>query len=307
MSIDVLQEMIRKTKNPTMVGLDPILELLPDHITAEAFGKYGETLEGAAQAYRAFCCGIMDALKGFVPAVKVQTGCFQALGADGVRAMEQVLAYAKELGYYVLMDTMRGDIDCTAEALSQSYFGSVKVGANEFTPYPCDAVMTNSYLGSDGIMPFTQYCKQGKNVVLLAKTSNKSSREMQDIMIGGRSVYQIVMDLAMRWSIDLFGRFGYSEIAVAVSGRHPQVLQEMRRMYDRLFFVVPGYGAQGANGRDVQHAFDRYGYGAIVCAGRSLLYAYRNTPDSDGTDYQQRTLEAAERMKKDISEYVRVL
>ena len=306
MSIDVLQEKIRSMKNPSMIGLDPILELLPEQIKEEAFKKHGQTLAGAAEAYRAFCCGILDTLKETVPAVKVQTGCFQALGADGVRAMEQVLAYAKKLDYYVLMDTMRGDIDCTAEALSESYFGGVKIGENVYTPYPCDAVMTNSYLGSDGIMPFTQYCKQGKNVFLLAKTSNQSSREMQDIVAGGRSVYQVVLDLAMRWSIDLFGKFGYSEIAVAVSGKHPAVLQEMRRQYDRLFFLVPGYGAQGANGRDVQYAFDRYGYGAIVCAGRSILYAFRKA-GADGADYQKFALEAAERMRSDITQYVRVL
>ncbi|MBQ7523853.1 MAG: orotidine-5'-phosphate decarboxylase [Oscillospiraceae bacterium] len=306
MSIDVLQTKIRKMKNPSMVGLDPILDLLPTHIREQAYAEHGETLKGAAEAYRVFCFGILDALKDIVPATKVQTGCFQALGFEGVRVMEAVIQYAKDLGYYVLMDTMRGDIDCTAEALAQSYFGGVKVGENTYLPYPCDAVMTNSYLGSDGIMPFTRYCKEGKNVFLLAKTSNKSSREVQDLLSGDRIVYQVIMDLAMRWSIDLFGKNGYSEIAVAVSGKHPKVLEELRRKYDRLFFLIPGYGAQGANGRDVQYGFDRFGHGAVVCAGRSILYAYAKH-GSTGEDYAACAREAAERMKEDIGKFVTVL
>ena len=306
MSIDILQEKIRKMKNPSMVGLDPILDLIPQHIKDKAYETYGQTLKGAAEAYREFCFGILDVLKETVPSVKIQTGCFQALGFEGVAVMEQVIAYAKELGYYVLMDTMRGDIDCTAQALAESYFGGVKVGENTFLPYACDAVMTNGYLGSDGIMPFTKFCKEGKNVFLLAKTSNKSSREVQDLLSGDRIVYQVILDLAMRWSTDIFGRFGYSEIAVAVSGNHPYILKEMRRKYDRLFFLVPGYGAQGANARDVQYAFDKFGYGAVVCAGRSILYAYMKA-GSDGTDYQQQALDEALRMKKNLATFVTVL
>lgn len=307
MSMDVLQEKIRKLKNPTMVGLDPILALIPESIKKEAYAAHGETLKGAAEAYRIFCFGILDALKDVVPSVKVQTGCFQALGGDGVHAMEKVIAYAKELDYYVLMDTMRGDIDCTAQALAESYFGGVKVGENTFLPYPCDAVMTNGYLGSDGIMPFTKFCKEGKNVFLLAKTSNKSSREVQDLLSGDRIVYQVILDLAMRWSTDIFGpKYGYSEIGVAVSGNHPHILEEMRKKYDRLFFLVPGFGAQGANARDVQYAFDRFGHGAVVCAGRSILYAYAKT-GSDGRDYQQLALEAAEHMRDNIRKFVTIL
>ena len=306
MSIDVLQEKIRKFKNPTMVGLDPILDLIPEHIKRQAYSEFGETLTGAAEAYRIFCFGILDALKEVVPAVKIQTGCFQALGAEGVSAMEKVITYAKELDYYVLMDTMRGDIDCMAQALADSYFGGVKVGKNTFLPYPCDAVMTNGYLGSDGIKPFTKYCKEGKNVFLLGKTSNKSSREVQDLLSGDRIVYQVILDLAMRWSTDMFGRFGYSEIAVAVSGCHPGILKEMRQKYDRLFFLVPGYGAQGANARDVQYAFDKFGYGAAICAGRSILYAYLKTGE-DGRGYQNAAVEAAQRMKQSISNFVTVL
>ena len=167
--------------------------------------------------------------------------------------------------------------------------------------------MTNAYLGSDGIMPFTRFCEKGKNVFLMAKTSNKSSREVQDILSGDRIVYQVILDLAMRWSTDIFSsNYGYSEIAVAVSGNHPRILEDMRRKYDRLFFLVPGYGAQGANARDVQYAFDKFGHGAVVCAGRSILYAYAKT-GSDGANYQQYAVEAAEHMRDNIRKFVTIL
>ena len=306
MSIDQLQMKIRKAKNPTMVGIDPILERLPAGVRQESFAAYGETLRGAAEAYRVFSCGILDALEGLVPAVKIQTGCFQALGHDGVAAMEAVIAHAREKDYYVLLDTMRGDIDITAQALAAAAFGQVRVGSQVYTPYACDGVMINAYLGSDGIKPFTRYCRQGKNVFIMARTSNKSAREIQDMISGDRIVHQVIMDLAMRWSVDLFGLEGYSEIGVAVAGNQPQLLKSLRAKYDRLFFLVPGYGDQGANGRDVQYAFDQLGHGAVVTASRSILYAFEKF-GGDGSDYQARAARAAEMMRDNILSYVTVL
>lgn len=306
MAIDRLQESVRKLKNPTMVGIDPILEHIPPFILKESFDQWGETLQGAADAYRRFSYGILEALQGIVPAVKIQTGCFIGLGGAGTQALEDVTARARELGYYVLMDTMRSDIDCTAKALADSSFGSIKIGSQEYTPYACDGVIINSYLGSDGIKPFTEHCRRGKNVFILGRTSNKSAREIQDMIAGDRIVHQVIMDLAMRWSVDLYGKCGYSEIGVTVAGTQPQLLQGLREKYDRLFFLVAGYGAQGANARDVQYAFDQAGHGAVVTAARSILYAYQKF-DSEGRDYQARAAEAAEKMRDDISAYVTVL
>lgn len=306
MGMDQLQERIRKLKCPCMVGIDPVLERIPEHLCREAYGRCGETLAGAAEAFRLFSFGILDVLKDVVPAVKIQSGCFHALGHDGMLALEQVLAYARELGYYVLLDTMRGDIDVTAEHLAASCFGEIKVGEKGFTPFGCDAVLANAYLGSDGIKPFTQYCRQGKNVFVLARTSNKSAREVQDLISGDRIVHQVIVDLAMRWSVDLYGKYGFSAIGAAVSGTQPDILRTLRQQYDRLFFLVLGYGAQGANARDVQYAFNSLGHGAIVSASRSILYAYEKF-GSDGQDYQARAVEAVEKMKNDILEYVRIL
>lgn len=307
MSIDFLQERIRKLKNPTMVGLDPYLPILPKHIVQEAFDCDGQTLAGAAAAYYRFCTELLDALKDIVPAVKIQSACFEALGADGIAQMQRISAYAKDLGYYVLIDSMRGDVGNIAEIHAQAMFGTVPVGETAHQIYRCDALTVNGYLGSDGVKPYLPYCKNdGKNIFLLLKTSNKSSREVQDLLSGDRVIYTAMADLAMRWSTNLFGKNGYSEIGAVVGATYPQTMQLLREKYDRLFFLVPGYGAQGGTAKNVQFAFDRFGHGAIVAASRSIICAWQKT-GSDGSDYTACAVEAAHKMKNDIGKYVVIL
>lgn len=307
MSIDVLQERIRRSKAPVMVGLDPYLPILPPHIVREAFEEHGQTLHGAAEAYARFCTELLDALKDTVPAVKLQSACFEALGADGIAVMQRLSTYAKAQGYYVLIDSMRGDVGSVAEIYAQAMFGEVPVGETVQRLYDCDALTVNGYLGSDGIKPFLPYCKRdGKNIFLLLKTSNRSSREVQDLLSGDRVVYTAMADLVMRWSTDLFGKNGYSEIGAVVGATFPQTLKLLREKYDRLFFLVPGYGAQGGTAKNVQFAFDRFGHGAIVTASRSILCAWQKA-GSDGTDYLTHAVAAAEKMKKEIARYVTVL
>ena len=159
---------------------------------------------------------------------------------------------------------MRADIGSAAENLAQACFGGIAVGDSRFAPYACDGILLNGYLGGDSVRPFTQFCANGKNVFLIARSSNKSAREVQDLIAGDRLVYQVIADLAMRWSIDLFGKNGYSEIGLAVGATNPRVLQRLREKYDRLFFLVPGYGAQGGRAADAAAAFDKFGHGAIV-------------------------------------------
>lgn len=306
MSIDALQHSIRKLKNPTMVCLCPYYDQIPSFIRKKASEKFGDTLAGAAEACDVFCRGILDALEGVVPAVSVETACFHTFGAEGIAAMQRVLRYAKEKGYYVLLDAMRCDIAPNAELLAESCFGTVKIGENSFTPYPCDGILLSSYLGSDAVKPFTQFCKEGKNVFLLAHSSNKSAREVQDLLSGDRVVYQVMADLAMRWSGDLFGVNGYSEIGLAVGANNVPVLKNLRTRYDRLFFLVPGFGAQGAGAKDVQYAFDRMGHGAVIMAGRSILYAYLKH-DTDEKAYAQVAKQAAEKMREQILGYITVI
>ena len=208
MSIDALQTKIRKVKNPSMIGLDPTIEILPPHLLQAAYDEHGQTLEAVAQAYRVFCEGILDQLQNIVPAVKFQSYCFEALGAAGVAQMQALMKKATDMGFYVLLDANYGSVGHISQLYAASVFGGLRTADGScLTPYACDGVSVSGYLGSDGIKPFLPYCKeQGKNLFLYVKTSNKSSREVQDLVSGDRLVYSAMADLAMRWSVGLFGK-----------------------------------------------------------------------------------------------------
>ena len=200
MSIDFLQERIRKLKNPTMVGLDPYLPILPKHIVQEAFDRDGQTLAGAAAAYYRFCTELLDALKDIVPAVKIQSACFEALGADGIAQMQRISAYAKDLGYYVLIDSMRGDVGNIAEIHAQAMFGTVPVGETAHQIYRCDALTVNGYLGTDGVEPFLKECRgREKSLFMLVKTSNPSSGELQNRDMEGKPLYARMAEMVAKW------------------------------------------------------------------------------------------------------------
>ncbi len=306
MSIDVLQAKIRKTKNPVMVCICPYWDHIPEFIRVEMLAEYGDTPQAVAQAYLKFSCGILDALSDFVPAVSVESGCFLVLGAEGIAVMQQVLRYAAEKGYYVLLDTMRADLPQTAENFAASCFGALQIGEQQYTPYPCDGVIMSGYLGSDAVKPFTQYCAEGKNVFLIARSSNKSAREVQDLLSGDRVVYQVMADLAMRWSTGLFGQNDYSEIGLVAGVTNADILNRLRSKYSQLFLLVPGFGAQGGNAKDAAYAFDRFGHGAAIMVGRSILYAYEKK-GTDGTDYAECALEAAQKTRERILNYIMVM
>ena len=306
MGVDVLQAKIRKMKNPTMVCLSPSPADIPAPLLRAAKEQYGDTLRAAAESCKQFSFAILDALADLVPAVSIVSGAFSALGADGVAAMQEVLRHAAECGYYVLLDLMRADLGSTAQSMADACFGSIQVGESAFTPYPCDGILTNAYLGSDSLKPFLQYCKDGKNVFFIARSSNKSAREVQDLLSGDRVVYQVMADLAMRWSTDLIGRNGYSEVGLSVGGTNASVLRQLRAKYDRLFFLVPGFGAQGATAKDVQYAFDKFGYGAVVLAGRSIVCAWQKVEGSEA-DFTGAARAAAVKMKSQLASYITVL
>ncbi len=310
MSMDILQQKIRQKKNPTVAGLDPRLEYIPRHLLDAAYAKYGPTLRGAAEACRLFCLGLIDALADIVPAVKPQSACFEMLGSAGIAVLEEICAYAKSQGLYVIMDAKRGDIGTTCEAYASAYLGSVEVEGNSFSPFDCDAVTVNGYLGTDALVPFVTQCKANdKAIFLLVKTSNPSSRELQDLIAGDRQVHTVVADLAVRLTDreHLVGKSGWSAIGAVVGATHPQDLKILREKYPSLFFLVPGYGAQGGGGWDVQYAFDRFGHGAVVNSSRGIMCAWQREKDSTGLDYQDAARNAALLMQKDICTYVDIL
>ena len=309
MSMELLQEKIRQKKNPTVAGLDPKLDYIPEHLKAEAFAKYGQTLQGAAEAYRLFSRGLIDALKDVVPAVKPQSAYYEVLGSAGIAVLEEICAYAKEQGLYVIMDAKRGDIGTTCEAYAAAYLGGISVGESFYTPFDCDSVTVNGYLGTDALKPFTALCRErSKSIFLLVKTSNPSSRELQDLIAGDRLVSTVMADLAVRLTDkeELLGPSGYSAIGAVVGATHPRDLKALREKYPQLFFLVPGYGAQGGKARDVQYAFDRFGHGAIVNSYRGIMCAWKKT-EQNGLDYQEAARNEAVRMREDICRFVTIL
>ena len=307
MSFDILQDKIKEKKNPTVAGLDARVEYIPPHILKKYTSQYGETLQAAALAVEEFDCSLIDALCDVVPAVKPQSAYFEMLGWRGMETLEEVITHAKGKGLYVIADIKRGDIGTTATAYAEGWLGTTRVGETDCAAFDADCVTLNGYMGSDAIKPFLDQCvARNKSAFVLAKTSNPSSVELQDMVAGDRVVYTVMGDLIERWGKDTAGKYGYNVLGAVVGATHPSVLKELRRRLEHTFFLVPGYGAQGGTAADVRCAFDELGRGAIVNASRSIMFAWKKT-GKDGMDYQEAARAAAEQMRDELREYITIL
>ena len=307
MSFDRLQEAIIAKKNPTVAGLDPKPEYVPAHIRKECYDKYGETLEGAAEAIYRFNCGLMDALKDIVPAVKPQSAYYERLGWRGMEVLERTIRYAKEQGLYVIADIKRGDIGSTAEAYSDGWLGKTKVGEQMLSVFDADCVTLNGYMGADSVNPFLKTCKEmDKCAFILAKTSNPGSGELQNVSAGeGDTVYGLMADLIEKWGAGTEGKYGYTMAGAVAGATYPEELQKLRARMPHTFLLVPGYGAQGGTAEDVQYAFQKDGHGAIVNSSRGIICAWQKT-GKDGQDYQEAARNAAIAMRDDICRFITI-
>ena len=230
MSFDRLIRKIVETKNPTVVGLDPKLEYVPSFIVEEKMKQYGQTLRCAAEAIYEYNVGLIDALCDVVPAVKPQSAYFEMLGWRGMETLEEVITHAKGKGLYVIADIKRGDIGTTATAYAEGWLGTTRVGETDCAAFDADCVTLNGYMGSDAIKPFLDQCvARNKSAFVLAKTSNPSSVELQDMVAGDRVVYTVMGDLIERWGKDTAGKYGYNALGAVVGATHPSVLKELRR------------------------------------------------------------------------------
>ncbi len=292
MSVDILQEKIRKTKNPTMLELCLSLEALPPHLAQE---------EGSAPAaYGRFCRELLGKLKGLVPAVRVSFAAFALLGPEGMRQLSQTLKTADQLGYYVAMDAPEILSPMAAAMVAQAAFG-------EKAMYPCDGLVIPGYLGSDIWKVFLPYCQEGrKDIFVVARTGNKSASELQDLLSGTRLVHAAAADHVNRYGGDTQGKFGYTRVGLLTAAGAADSLRNLRAKYPKLFQLVDGYDYPNANAKNCSHAFDKYGHGAVVCGGTGITQAWKQT-ESDGKDYLDQAKAAAERMKKNLTRYVTVL
>ena len=303
MSFDRLIEGIKRTNNPTVAGLDPKLDYIPAFIKEQAFARYGRTLEGAAEALFVFNKGLIDALCDIVPAVKPQAAYYEMYGWQGVRALEKTIAYAKSKGMFVITDGKRNDIGTTMEAYAKAHLGETAVEGEVFEPFGSDALTVNAYLGTDGVKPVLNVCKEkDKGLFILVKTSNPSSGELQDRTLDdGLTIYRTMGGMCEKWGEELMGQYGYSGVGAVVGATYPQQLGELRKELPHTFFLVPGYGAQGGGAKDVAPAFDENGLGAIINSSRGIMCAWKKEEGLDPAEYAAAARREAIRMRDEIT------
>lgn len=274
--INKLIDNIRKTNAPIVVGLDPMLSYIPEQVQKKAFSEFGETLEGAAEAIWQFNKEIIDKTYDIIPAVKPQIAMYEQFGIPGLEAFSRTVKYAKEKNLVVIGDVKRGDIGSTSAAYAVAHLGKVNVGSKTYSAFDEDFATVNPYLGSDGIKPFIDVCKEEKKgIFILVKTSNPSSGEFQDRIIDGRPLYEWVGEKVAEWGADCMGD-GYSYVGAVVGATYPEMGRALRKIMPKSFILVPGYGAQGGRGADLVDFFNEDGLGAIVNSSRGIIAAYKN-------------------------------
>ncbi len=309
MSFDRLIKKIIETGNPTVVGLDPKLDYVPEFLREEAFEEKGRDLNGAAEALLRFNKAIIDAVCDIVPAVKPQAAYYEMYGWQGVKALHETIEYAQKKGMFVIVDGKRNDIGATMEAYTNAYLGSADVDGKAFEGFGADALTVNGYLGTDGIAPLTAACKKNdKGIFVLVKTSNKSSGELQDrILDDGKTVYETMGNMCEKCGEETIGEYGYSAVGAVVGATYPEQLAEMREKLPHTFFLVPGYGAQGGGAEGVAKAFDQKGLGAIVNSSRAVMCAYQKEEGCGPHDFAGAARRECIRMREDITGFVTAL
>lgn len=272
-AMDKLINRIKETNNPTVMGLDPRYDMIPESIRT----KYSEDIEGACKAILEFNKELIDSVYDIVPAVKPQIAFYEMFGAEGIKLFNETCKYAKQKGMIIIADVKRGDIGSTAAGYSNAYLGKTPIGQEKVSIYDVDFVTVNPYLGIDGVKPFIDDCKEyGKGIFILVKTSNKSSGELQDLKLeNGTTIYEKVAELVNSWGEELVGEYGYSSVGAVVGATYPIQIKELREIMPKTYFLIPGYGAQGGKAEDIALGF-KDGIGGIVNASRSLMSAYKS-------------------------------
>lgn len=304
MSFDRLIDRIIELKNPTVVGLDPRLEYVPDFIKRRYLDQDGWTMKAAAKAVFTFNKALIDEIHDIVPAIKPQAAYYEMFGHYGVKTLEKTIRYAKLNGMFVITDGKRNDIGATMEAYADAHLGAVTVGENELEAFAADALTVNGYLGTDGITPLLKVCRErDKGIFVLVKTSNPSSGEIQDKLIGDTPLYAVMGDMCEKWGSGTEGKYGYSAVGAVVGATYPQQLAQLRERLPHTFFLVPGYGAQGGGAEGLKGAFDKNGIGAVVNSSRAVMCAYLSE-GCDERDFAKAARREVIRMRDDIVSHI---
>jgi len=303
MITDKLIDKIIQMGNPSVVGLDPQLDFVPEHILNEMYETHGHTPKACVEAILRFNVEIIDAICDIVPAVKPQIAMYEMFGTAGIDAYLKTIEYAKSKGMFVIADAKRNDIASTGAAYAKAFLGKIKIADTEHTAFGVDFLTVNPYLGQDSITPFIDECKANdKGIFILVKTSNPGSGMLQDILSDGKPIYEIVGRHVEQWGESLRGNHGFSPIGAVVGATHKEQAKRLREVMPHTFMLVPGYGAQGGTAEDLSVCFNKDGLGAIVNSSRGIIAAYKGKCDSK--EHAQAARQAAILMRDDIMKHV---
>jgi len=291
MSIDKLHDRVRRLKSPVVLDMTTLPNDMPPKLLQEE-GSY-------CNASNRFCRELMSALKETVCAVRFSFDQYALMGSVGLETLSQLMNAASQAGYYVFLDSPQTLSPAAAEQTAQAIFGS--------KDYPCDALIISPYIGSDAIKPFLSYCAEGNKAVFpIVRAANKSASELQDLLSGSRQVHIAAADIVNRLGEISYGKCGYSRVGALASATAANSLKNLRANYKRLYLFVDGVDYPSANAKNCSAAFDRFGHGAVVCAGISVTAAWKEA-ESDGSDYIEQATQAAERLKRNLNRYITIL
>ena len=303
--MDKLIKLIKKFKNPSVIGLDTKLEYIPQHIKNNAISKYGNNFKAACFAMLSFNKKIVDEIKDIVPAVKLQMACYETFGSEGIKTLEETAKYAQDAGLYVIFDGKRNDIQSSMESYSNAYLGKTKLlNGEEIKTFHCNSLTINLYLGKDSLSPVLKNCeKYNKTAFVLFKTSNPSSEDVQNIKTKENvKVYEKIGKICEELSKKTIGELGYSKIGAVVGATQKEELKTLREMFKNTFFLIPGYGAQKGNAKDISLAFEN-GIGGIVNSSRKILTSWQKNNIKE-EDFAKQAREEAIKMRDELNSYI---
>ncbi|WP_337177723.1 orotidine-5'-phosphate decarboxylase [Paludisphaera sp.] len=291
---------VRRKKNPVVVGIDP----RPEELPAGFLDRFPTDRRGVAKALEEFGRAVVDVVAPLAPMIKFQAAFYEVYGPEGMAALHATVEHARAREVLVIFDGKRNDIGSTAEGYARAYLGKAPVGGSFEPSWSVDALTINPYLGSDGVLPFVKIAaREKKGLFVLVRTSNASAREFQDLVCDGLPVYRHVANRLKEWGNGKQGAEGYNLVGAVVGATYPEELVELRRELPGVLFLVPGYGAQGGEAKDIAAGFEPDGLGALVNSSRGITFAYKKPAFRDrfGGDWQRAIEQATLDMIDDLA------